>query len=116
MEVSALTGESVKKLFLTVGELMNSVEVFLNFCWFLLTFIIATMKKSLLLLVLHACVMSFLIRGIVAQTPGIASCGIWPHPVREPEHLLHGCWFSLDSDYLITDSLLLACFTSYEPH
>ena len=116
MEVSALTGESVEKLFLTVGELMNSVEVFLNFCWFLFTFIIATVKKGHLLLVLQACVMSFLIRDIVAKTPGIASCGIWPHLVREPEHLLIGCCFSLDSDYLITDSLLLACFATYEPH
>ena len=61
MEVSALTGESVETLFLTVGELMNSVEVFLNFCWFLFTFIIATVKKGHLLLVLQACVMPLLI-------------------------------------------------------
>ena len=31
MEVSALTGESVEKLFLTVGELTNFEEVLLNF-------------------------------------------------------------------------------------
>ena len=38
MEVSALTGESVEKLFLTVGELMNFEEVLVNFWLFLFTF------------------------------------------------------------------------------
>lgn len=61
MEVSALTGENVEELFLTVGELVNFEDVF--FSRSVAEFLVASVhlhhsySVKRLLLVLQACVM-----------------------------------------------------------